>query len=85
MLCQTQEKTMMVCLERNGIQGVFLTGPAQKFISVKDDKIPTKKVKVGHPTARCEVLTLTFTFLVGILPASTLRTFWAGPVKKNTL
>ena len=63
----------------------FFTGPAQKVLSVKDDKIPTKKVKVDHPTARCEVLTLTFTFLVGILPASTLRTFWAGPVKKNTL
>ena len=31
----------------------------------------------------CEVLTPTFTFLVGILPSSTLRTFRAEPVKKN--
>ena len=33
----------------------------------------------------CEVLTLTFTFLAGILPSPTLRTFWAEPVKKTTL
>ena len=32
-----------------------------------------------------EVLTQTFTFLVGILPAPTLRTFRAEPVKKITL
>ena len=29
----------------------------------------------------CEVLTPTFTFLVGILPSSALRTFRAEPVK----
>ena len=57
--------------------GCFFTGSAPK--SVEDGKIPTKKVKVDlSQTARCEVLTLTFTFLVGILPSSTLRTFRGG-------
>ena len=42
-----------------------------------------KKWKWTYPTARYEVLTPTFTFLVGILPSSTLRTFWGGTIKKN--
>ena len=52
------------------IQGVFfLTGSAPKVLSVGDGKIPTKKVKVREcHRKKCEVLTQTFTFLVGILP-----------------
>ena len=49
---------------------VFLTGPALKVLSVEDGKIPTKKVKV-HGKFLCD--TFAFTFLVGILPSSTLR------------
>ena len=48
---------------------VFLTGPALKVLSVEDGKIPTKKVKV-HGKFLCD--TFAFTFLVGILPSSTL-------------
>ena len=44
-----------------------------------------KKWKWTYPTVRFEVLTLTFTFLVGILPFSTLRTFWGETSRKNTL
>ena len=43
-----------------------------------------KKWKWTYPTARCEVLTLTFTFLVGILPSSTLRTFVGGTSQKKS-
>ena len=35
--------------------------------------------------SKCENLTKTFTFLVGILPSPTLRNFRAGPFEKNTL
>ena len=65
---------------------VFLTGSALKVLSAGDGKIPTKKSESKGMSQRiCEVLTPTFTFLVGILPSSTLRTFWAETVKKNTL
>ena len=65
---------------------VFLTGSALKVLSVGDGKISTKKVKVriSH-RENVKFFTQTFTFLVGILPSPTLRTFRAGPVKKTTL
>ena len=44
-----------------------------------------KSESKGMSQRKCENLTKTFTFLVGILPSPTLRTFRAGPVKKNTL
>ena len=53
--------------------------------SVEAGKIPTKKVKVRVKLSHLAVGSSTFTFLVGILSSPTLRTFWAGPVKKNTL
>ena len=36
-------------------------------------------------TAWCEVLTPTFTFLVGNLPSSILRTLWGGTSQKNCI
>ena len=50
----------------------FFTDPAQKLPSVEDCKVPTKKGK-ARPT---------FTFLLGILQSSTLRTVRAGAVKR---
>ena len=44
-----------------------------------------KSESKGISQRKYEVLTQTFTFLVGILPSPTLRTFRAGPVKKVTL
>ena len=44
-----------------------------------------KRESKGISQRKYEVLIQTFTFLVGILPSPTLRTFRAGPVKKVTL
>ena len=44
-----------------------------------------KSESKGISQRKYEVLTQTFTFLVGILTSPTLRTFRAGPVKKVTL
>ena len=71
----------LVVLSKPCTGWVFLTGSAPK--SVEDGKIPTKKWKWTYPTTRYEVLTLTFTFLVGILLSSTLRTFGGGTSKKT--
>ena len=42
-----------------------------------------KKWEWSYVTAWCEVLTPTFTFLVGNLPSSILRTLWGGTSQKN--
>ena len=59
---------------------MFFTGPAPK--SVEYGKFPTKKVKVGVKPLIMLSHSSTLTFLVGNLLSSTLRTFWAGLVKK---
>ena len=59
--------------------GCFFSGPAPKVSRIA--KSQPKSWRCPYPTARCEVLTLTFTFLVGILPSSTL--LGSEPVKKN--
>ena len=65
----------------------FLLVPPPKVLSVEDGKIPTKKKWKSE--LKLHILLLdrsTFTFLVGILPSSTLRTFGGGTSqKKNTL
>ena len=62
----------------------FLTGSALKVLSVGNGKIPTKKSESkGMPQRKCEVLTQTFTFLVGVLQSPALRTLRAEPVKKT--
>ena len=43
---QTETENAQTALKWILIQGGFLTGSAQKVLSVGDGKIPTKKVKV---------------------------------------
>ena len=43
-----------------------------------------KSESKGMSQRKCEALTQTFTFLVGVLQFPTLRTFGAEPVKKTT-
>ncbi len=57
--------------------------PPQKVLSVEDDKIPTKKVKVGLFNSKMLSLNSDFHFFGRDLPSSTL--FGAGPFEKNTL
>ena len=61
----------------------FLLVPPRKVLSVETGKIPTNKVKVRVKTSHLAVGWSTFTFLVGILSSSTLRTFLGGTSKKK--
>ena len=61
----------------------FRKVPPQKVLSVEDGKSLPKKWK---SELKLNILLLkrpTFTFLVGILPSSTLRTFWGGTIRKK--
>ena len=57
--------------------------PPQKVLSVEDDKIPTKKVKVGLFNSKMLSFNSDFHFFGRDLPSSTLRTFLGGTSKKN--
>ena len=61
----------------------FRMVPPRKVLSVEAGKILTKKVKVRVKTSHLAVGWSTFTFLVGILSSSTLRTFLGGTSQKK--
>ena len=61
---------------------LFELVPPPKFLSVEDGKIPTKKWKSELKLHIFMLDRFTFTFLVGILPSSTQRTFGGGTRKK---
>ena len=68
------------------LQGVFFKRSRPKSSKCRRWQNPYQKSESkGMSQRRCENLTKTFTFLVGILPSPTLRTFRAGPFEKNTL
>ena len=77
-----------VVFDNNGldIQGDFFNWSRPKSSKCWRWQNPYQKSESkGISQRKYEVLTQTFTFLVGILPSPTLRTFRAGPVKKVTL
>ena len=62
----------------------LFTGSAQIVRSVEDGKTLIKIEKVSVKASHFPMAYLfAFTFLVGILSSSTLRTFWAEPVKQE--
>ena len=77
------EKNVYADICQGHIQGAFLTGSTKKCLRMA--KSLPKKLKWRNPTGRCEVLTLTFFFLVRILPSPNTQNFLVGPVKKSTL
>ena len=70
-----------LCLQ---LQGVFFDwSHPRKVLNIADGKIPTKKVKVDLSNSKMWSFTLTFTFLVGILPSAIISTFWGGTSQKR--